>query len=176
MLVRNGSGCRWTSSPRLATVTRELIEQVLQTEMRDIGIELVIVNQPARVMFGEALRKRSFKGTALFMSVPPLDWVPYSSFDSRAIPTRADNWMGTNYAGLSDPVLDQALDEARATLDPAVRSAAWNRILMRVSEDVPEIPLFFSTRATIVPNWLTGVVSDTQYGVPTRWIEDWRIR
>jgi peptide/nickel transport system substrate-binding protein len=156
--------------------TRELVEQVLQTEMKAIGIELVMNNQPARVMFGESLRKRTFTGLALYMAVPPLDWVPYYNFSSEGIPSEDNNWTGTNFTGLHDPAMDAALTEAREALDPVARHAAWSKILTLASEDMPEIDLYFATRATVTPKWLTGVVSSTRYGNPTGWIEDWQAK
>jgi peptide/nickel transport system substrate-binding protein len=62
--------------------TRELIEQVLQSEMKAIGIELVIRNEPARVMFGQSLRMRGFTGLVEYQSDQPLDYVPYYSLHS----------------------------------------------------------------------------------------------
>jgi peptide/nickel transport system substrate-binding protein len=54
--------------------TRELVEQVLQTEFRAVGIELVVKNVPARVMFGETLRKREFTGLVMFQA--DRRWIP----------------------------------------------------------------------------------------------------
>src|SRR5262249_18417820 len=55
--------------------TRELLEQVMQSEWRDIGIEVHLRNQPARVLFGETLRKRTFE-LALFGWVSAPETVP----------------------------------------------------------------------------------------------------
>ena len=41
--------------------TRELVEQVLQSQWRKIGVEIRIRNEPARVLFGETLRHRRFR-------------------------------------------------------------------------------------------------------------------
>ncbi|MEL0013156.1 MAG: peptide ABC transporter substrate-binding protein, partial [Alphaproteobacteria bacterium] len=45
---------------------RELVEQVIQSNYRDIGVDLRIRNQPARVLFGQTIRKREFGALAMF--------------------------------------------------------------------------------------------------------------
>jgi peptide/nickel transport system substrate-binding protein len=65
---------------------RELVAQVLQSQMKAVGVELVMKNEPARVMFGETLRKRSFKGIVQFQSDPAPDAVPYTAFDFFSVP------------------------------------------------------------------------------------------
>lgn len=152
---------------------RELVQQVLQTQYKAIGIEIVVKNEPARVMFGESLRKRSYKGAVMFMSDPPMDYVPIYVFHSEWIPTAANNWTGQNYMGFRNPGMDEALDAAWAELDPARRKALWKRILDIAAEEVPEVNLFFGAQAIVTPKWITGVVQHERFGSPTTWIEDW---
>jgi peptide/nickel transport system substrate-binding protein len=155
---------------------RELIELVIQSELKAVGIELRIRNEPARSMFGETLRKRHFDGFVEFQSDQPQDWVPYLTFGSEWVPSAANNWAGTNYMDFRDPEMDRALDAARAALDPAQRAVQWKRIIDIAAEALPEIDLFYPTNATVTPKWLTGVVDPVRYGPSTTWIEDWRVR
>ena len=46
--------------------TRELVEQVLQSQWRRLGIDVRIRNEPARVFFGQTLDERRFTGLAMF--------------------------------------------------------------------------------------------------------------
>ena len=155
---------------------RELVQQVLQTEFKAVGIELVVKNTPPRVFFGETVRKRDFKGMVMFQSDPPLDWVPAAYFHSRFIPSAENNWSGINYSGLANPDLDAALDAAVAELDPAKRKALWKTILDITADEQAEIDLYFATSAVLTPKWLTGVRNTERFGVPTLWLEDWRAR
>ena len=41
--------------------TRELVEQVLQSQWRKIGVDVKLKNEPARVLFGETMRHRRFE-------------------------------------------------------------------------------------------------------------------
>ena len=155
---------------------RELIEQVLQTQLKAIGIEIVIKNEPARVMFGETLRQRKFKGLVQFQTDAQLDTVPYIYYHSSQIPTEQNSWTGLNYMGYKNPEMDNALMEAWKALDPNVRKIAWKKILDITAQDLPEIYLFFPTGAVLTPKWMTGVVNPARWGLVTLWIEQWHAK
>ena len=153
---------------------RELVQQVLQTEFKAVGIELVVKNTPPRVFFGETVRKRDFKGMVMFQSDPPMDWVPVPYFHSTYIPRAENNWSGINYSGLANPTLDAALDAAQGELDPVKRKALWKTILDITADEQAEIDLYFATSAVLTPKWLTGVRNPERFGVVTLWVEDWQ--
>ena len=155
---------------------RELVEQVIQTQLKALGIEIVIKNEPARLLFGETLRRRQFKGLVEFQTDAPLDSVPYIYYHSDQIPSEKNNWTGLNYMGYRNPAMDAALMDAWAALDPTVRRAAWKRILDIAADDLPEIFLYFPTVAFISPKWLTGLVNEKRWGLFTLWVEDWRVK
>jgi peptide/nickel transport system substrate-binding protein len=66
-VCRNGAGERL--SVAFATTAgnrqRELVQQVLQSAWRAVGIEVTIKNEPARTSFGETLKKRQYTGLAM---------------------------------------------------------------------------------------------------------------
>ena len=156
---------------------RELVEQVIQTQMKAIGIGVVIKNEPARVMFGETLRRRNFQGMVEFQSDRPLDSIPYYTFHSKWIPSESNNWSGQNYMGFRNQAMDEALDAALKELDPQRRLAHWKTILDVAAEELPEINLYFGASAVMVPKTLTGVIHQgpqDRWGNSTIWIEEWQ--
>ena len=155
---------------------RELVEQVIQTQLKALGIEVVIANEPARVMFGESLRKRTFKGLVLYQADHAIDSVPYNFFHSTYIPRAENSWTGTNYVGLNNPEMDKALTDAWAALDPVPRKAAFKRILDVAAEELPILPLYFPTTVVVTPKWMTGMVNPHRWGSAALWIEDWRAK
>jgi peptide/nickel transport system substrate-binding protein len=154
----------------------DLLEQVLQSQLKAIGIELVINNVPTRVLIGDTLRYRKYRGMALLSYTPPPDWVPYARFHSSQIPTEANNWIGSDTFGINNPTLDAALVAANAALDPVERKKQWKIILGVLAEELPVIPLFVLTSPIVAPTWLAGVVPAPLPGLSTGWIEDWRVK
>jgi peptide/nickel transport system substrate-binding protein len=177
-ILRSPSGARF-SIPIVTTAgnaTRELMEQVMQTQLRQVGIELTIANVAARTLFGETLRQRNFSGLVLYQFGLAPGAVPFEQFHSHAIPTAANGYRGLNYPGLADPAMDSALEAATADLSQAGLTGAWTRIQGAYAADLPSLPLLDATKAFIVPKWLTGVAPPRETGMMTLWIEDWRPR
>jgi peptide/nickel transport system substrate-binding protein len=155
---------------------RELVGQVLQTQMKAVGVELVIKNEPARVMFGESLRKRSFSGLVEYDGGAGIDALPIDMYSTRYIPSAENAWAGRNYGGYRSDAMDAALLAARAELDPVARRQRWRRVLEIYADDVPSIPLFFAATAVITPKWLQNLNRADRVGYFTGWIEEWRPR
>lgn len=154
----------------------DLLEQVLQSQLKAIGIELVINNVPTRVLIGDVLRYRKYRGLALLSYTPPPDWVPYARFHSSQIPSENNNWIGSDTFGINNPTLDAALVAANSALDPVARKAEWKTILGVLAEELPVIPLYVLTSPIVAPPWLTGVVPAPMPGLSTNWIENWRVK
>ncbi len=78
-----------TLSLELATTagnrSRELVEQVLQSQWKAIGIDIRIHNEPARVLFGETLSHRRFDLAMYAWSSAPEN-APRSIFRSNEVP------------------------------------------------------------------------------------------
>lgn len=153
--------------------TRELLEQVMQSQWRDIGVEVHLRNQPARVLFGEILRKRAFE-LALFGWVSAPENVPRSELNSGEIPTAANGYQGQNDTGYRNPEMDKLMDEIEITLDRGAREQLWHRLQRIYAETLPDLPLFFRADSYVLPKWLAGVTPTGHLNVSTLWIEDWR--
>jgi peptide/nickel transport system substrate-binding protein len=155
---------------------RELVEEVLQSEFRAIGVELTIQNQTARTMFGDTLRYRKFTGMVMYQRVPAPDQVPDTFLGTSGIPAQANNFTGTNYVGFSDPAMDAALRDAVGELDVTRRLADWKRIEAIANDQLPVLPLFFATKVFIQPKWMDGLLPARQQENSTNWVEYWHPR
>lgn len=154
--------------------TRELVEQVLQSQWRRLGIDVRIRNEPARVFFGETTSKRRFTGMAMFAWISAPENVPRTTLHSEEIPTEANGWSGQNYTGFRNAEMDQLIDELERELDRDQRRAMWERLQQIYAEELPALPLYFRSDVHIWPLWLAGIEpTGHQYG-STLWVERWR--
>jgi peptide/nickel transport system substrate-binding protein len=174
----NGSGTRLTLE--LMTTSgnrsRELVQQVLQSQWRDVGIEIRIRNEPARVFFGETVTKRKFTGLAMFAWLSAPESVPRLTLHSAHITTAQNNWSGQNYTSYTNPVVDKLLDDIETELDKEKRRTLWAKLQKIYAEDLPVIPLFFRADTFIIPKYLTGIRPTGHQDPTTLWIEHWRIK
>ena len=153
--------------------TRELVQQVLQSMWREAGIEVRIRNEPARVFFGETVRKRKFSAMAMFAWLSAPESVPRTTLHSEEIPSEANNWSGQNNTGYKNPEMDGLIDAIEIELDRDKRKALWQRLQKLYTEDLPVIPLYWRANSYILPKWLAGVRPTGHLGTTTLWVEEW---
>ncbi len=156
--------------------TRELIQQIVQGQWRQIGIDARILNQPARVFFGTTVTQRKFDGVALFAWVSAPESVPRTTLHSSFIPTAANNWSGQNTTGFKNAEADTLIDRIERELDREKRRALWHRLQVLYAEELPALPLFFRADGYVLPHWLDGVVPTGHQYSTTLWIEQWRVK
>lgn len=153
---------------------RELVQQVAQSQFKDIGVEVVIKNDPPRTFLGQTMKERRFTGLAILTSVFSPEYLPTRLLRSDSIPTQANGFAGSNFSGFKNAEMDRLMDAVSAELDPAVRKGYWKQMNAIYAEELPALPLYFGADAYAIPKWLSGV-QPTGHGAPTtKWIEHWR--
>ena len=153
--------------------TRELVQQVLQSNWQRLGIEVTIRNEPARVFFGETTAQRKFTGLAMFAWISSPENVPRSTLHSEEIPSEANGWAGQNYTGFKSEVVDALLDKIERELDPEAREAMWHELQGIYAEELPAIPLYFRADSHIWPTWLKGIEPTGHMDSSAMSVEHW---
>jgi peptide/nickel transport system substrate-binding protein len=152
---------------------RELVAQVIQSQLRQVGVEVRIKAEPPRI-FSESLNRRQFTGLAMYAWVEQPEGVPRSTLHSEEIPSAANGWSGQNYPGYRSADMDKALDAAERELDSTKRRALFADIQRIHADDLPVLPLFFRVDPFVIPKALKGVVPTGHLNSSTLWIEQWR--
>ncbi len=155
--------------------SRELVEQVLQSQWRDIGIDVRIRNEPARVFFGETVTRRKYRALAMYAWMSAPESVPRSTLHSTEIPAADNGFSGQNYTGYANPEMDRLLDAIETELDRDKRKTLWRALQHLYARDLPVIPLYFRADAYILPTWLKGVKPTGHQYPSTLWIEEWSV-
>lgn len=154
--------------------TRELVEQIVQSQWRAAGVDLRIKNEPARVFFGDTVRMRRFSAMALFAWVSSPENMPRTILRSDEIPTAANNYAGQNYTGFKNAEADKLIDAIELELNKDARRTLWYRLQAIYAEELPALPLFVRSDAFIMPPWLQGVEPTGHQYPSTLWVETWR--
>ncbi|TXL71272.1 peptide ABC transporter substrate-binding protein [Vineibacter terrae] len=153
---------------------RELIQQVLQSQWKQIGIDVRLKVEPPRVFFGDTVNKRAYSGLAMYAWVSAPQSVPRTTLHSQEIPSQANNWSGQNSGGYKNPEMDRLLDAMEVELDVARRKALFGEMQRIYTEDLPVLPLYFRSDVFVLPKALKGVRPTGHLNVSTLWVEDWR--
>lgn len=152
---------------------RELVEQVIQSNLREVGVDLRIRNQPARVLFGQTIRQREFSAMAMFAWFSTPENIPRTTLHSSMIPTAENGWSGQNYTGFANPVMDEAIDRVEVECGAEAQARHWTTIQQTYAEELPVLPLYFRANAFVMPRWLSGVTPTGHQYPSTLWIENW---
>ena len=153
--------------------SRELTEQVLQSQWKAACVELVIHNEPARTLFGETIKKRRFTGMAMYAWSSVVNESPRKTLHSEQIPTEANNWGGANYPAVSNKALDADIEAAERALDPAQRRVIWADMQRIYADNLWVLPLFFRAEAYVLPKWLHGLTPTGHGDFSPLWAEAW---
>jgi peptide/nickel transport system substrate-binding protein len=156
--------------------TRELVEQVLQSQWKAIGVDVRIKNEPARVLFGQTVTERKFPGLVMYAWYSAPESVPRSTLHSAHIPHKDNNFAGQNYTGFRNAEMDDLLEAIEIELDRAKRAELWHRLQEIYVDELPVIPLYFRADPFILPKWLTGLVPTGHQDLSPLWVENWQFQ
>ncbi|WP_439612139.1 peptide ABC transporter substrate-binding protein [Reyranella sp.] len=152
---------------------RELVAQVIQSQLRQVGIEVRLKAETPRIFF-DAMGKRTYSGLGMYAWVQRPEGVPRSSLHSKEIPSTDNGWSGQNYPGYANPEMDKVLDAAERELDVVKRRALFAEIQKLAADDLPSLPLFFRVDPFVIPKPLKGVTPTGTLNSSTLWVEQWR--
>jgi peptide/nickel transport system substrate-binding protein len=172
---QNAKGDRLSLELAFASGNRlgEQLAQVIQSQLRQVGIELRLKAAPARIYF-DALTRRNFDSLAMYAWITRPQNVPRTTLHSTEIPTAQNAWSGQNYPGYANPEMDKVLDAAERELDEGKRRALFADIQRLYADDLPVLPMYFRVDAFVIPRPLKGVRPTGHQFSSTLWIEQWR--
>jgi peptide/nickel transport system substrate-binding protein len=155
--------------------SRELVEQVLQSQWRAAGIDIRIRNEPARVFFGRTVTERKFTAMAMYAWISAPESVPRTTLHSGHIPTPENNFAGQNYTGFKNAEMDKILETIETELNRDKRRQLWHRLQTIYATELPVLPLYFRANPFILPKWLKGVTPTGHQHPTTLWAEHWTV-
>ena len=165
-----------TLSTTAGNKNREVIQQALQSDWKKLGIDIVIKNEPARVLFGSTMRERQFTGGVMYAWLSSPANIPKTTLHSSMIPSADNNYAGQNYAAYKSAEMDKLIDDLDITCAPDENKALWQSLQKRYADDLPALPLYYRADAFFVPAWLHGVEPTGHLNPSTLWSEYWSIQ
>jgi peptide/nickel transport system substrate-binding protein len=159
--------------------TREQTQQVIEEQLRAVGIELAIRNAPAGTLSSWANNGAVARGSFDIFELGRGTGVDAQStlvgeYSSAGIPSE-QNQAGTNYTRVIDPEIDRALNASASTLDDAARVAAYRTVATRVDADKANIVLYLRPTIDVLKTYIHGHASPNVWDNFTWDIENWRL-
>lgn len=155
--------------------TREMVQVYLQNQWKQIGIDVTIKNEPARVFFAETTHKRNFPAFAHFAWVSSPEASPRSNLHSSQIPSAKNSWSGQNYPGWKNAEVDKALDQLDIEFNPQKRKDLIYQVLKAYTAELPVLPLYYRSDISVIPANLKGFEPTGHQFSETNKIENWSL-
>jgi peptide/nickel transport system substrate-binding protein len=137
--VKDGARLSFENACTAGNKQREQIQQLLQQQWRQIGVEMKINNKPAAVLFGDFYRMSKFETIVIGMGMGS---DPEHSFrlHSKYIPAKGG--LGRNSIAYENPEVDRLLDAGVRDLDREKRKKAYFRLQEVLADEVPYLPIY----------------------------------
>jgi peptide/nickel transport system substrate-binding protein len=128
---------------------RETQEQLIQAQLKPVGVDIKIANADNRELFGEWLPKGNF-------DIANFGWVgnPFAVSSSQDLYRTGG---GGNYGQYSSDKVDQLFNQAVRETDEAASAELGNQIDQQLTADMATIPLYAKPTYLAVRNSFTGV-------------------
>ncbi len=173
--TKDGKKLSFTLMTTAGNKTRELVQVYLQNKWKQVGIDVVSKNEPARVFFGETTKKRAFDSMALFAWVSSPENSPKSTYTSKNIPTAKNGWSGQNYMGWSNKKVDEILENLDIEFKHEKRVEMIHEVLKYYTDEVPVLPLYYRSDVAVVPAQMKGHRLTGHQFPETNEIEKWSL-
>lgn len=151
---------------------RETVQTFLLNQWKAVGVDVQIKNEPARVLFGESMKKRQFT-MAMYAWQSAPEAAPGIQFHSNQIPTEKNGWSGQNTTSWNNKRVDEICEKIEGEFSLAKRKALAAELLKLYTDEVPVIPLFYRSDIAVNPKTLKNFrLTGSQYA-ETNAAETW---
>jgi peptide/nickel transport system substrate-binding protein len=154
IFTKNGKKLVLNYSTTANTAWRQEDEDILQQELKAIGIQINIVNYPGSTFFGTFLPQGVVGkyDLAEFENSYTYDADDSSAFACNQIPTAANNYGGGNYSFYCNPQLDKLFPQETSSYDAATRQQVFNQIHQIYLTQFPFVTLYAPVDIAVVKN------------------------
>lgn len=162
-----GANTSITFSTTSGEALRENLQQIVQQQLGEIGIDVSIDNSSASTFFGEALPGGNFQaGEWAWIATP--EPVITTLFSANQLPPD-----GQNYYRYENQEATEAMEQADSTIDEQERAELLQTAQEQMAEDVPLIPIYQRPVTYAYDESLDGPVVNGTLAGPFWNLGDW---
>lgn len=174
-ICANGAPLRFTFRTTAGNLSRERVQQLIQSQWAQIGVEAIIKNETPRILFGDTLQKRDFDGAVMFAWLSAPRNIPKTTLHSDMIPAQENGWSGQNFSGHDQQEIDNLLNAMETTCEPEENQALWDELQSYYADNLPAIPLYFRAETHFVPTALQGHQPTGHQFPSSLWSQNWSL-
>lgn len=147
---KEGKKLSFSLSLDTGSKVNETFASIIQSQWKDIGVDLQVKPEVARYLFTEIIPKRKFDlGMYAWISFPENS--QKAILNSKNIPSEKNTWTGQNFTGFKNKAVDKLADEYEYEFDPEKRKKINSQLLKHYTQEVMVIPLYFRGENAVIP-------------------------
>lgn len=154
---------------------RETVQTLMKDQWKAVGVDIVIKNEPARVLIADTLQKREFDSMILYYWTSAPENSRHAMFHSSQIPSKKNGFAGMNYPGWNSKKADDLLVKFESDFDQKSRIDLTRKLMKEYTEDLPVLPLFYRSDIAVIPKNLKGFIITGHYYNEMYTIENWNL-
>ncbi len=149
---------------------RETLQEIVQQQLKDVGITIQINNESATTYFSKTTVEGNFQmGEWAWLATP--DPSLTALFSANQIPPK-----GENYYRYKNEQVTQWLEESDQTLDENQRAQLLRQAQEQMAEDLPVYPMYQRPQYTAFSENLTGVEPNPSLAGPYWNMGEWSLQ
>ncbi len=159
---------------------RKQTAQLIQADLKKVGIQLDLDFVPARAYFGQnppgPLHGRNFQ-LGMYTWLASFDPAASDLYFSKQTPTKDNGWGGNNFPGYkgADSLLQKADQDADTVVNEKQRIKVYGDVLKQWTTDLPVFPLFLRVSPMVARKELVNW-RPTKTSAPETWnIYQWEL-
>ncbi|MCC4313733.1 ABC transporter substrate-binding protein [Streptomyces malaysiensis] len=171
--AKNGKEAAFTVTSLAGNQSRELTEQILQSQLAKAGFRVKIKNSTPANIFGKLAPAGDFQLGLWNITDSFPNPTLSATFSSTAIPSAANNQSGINFMRIRVPGLDPVLERVDTELDDTARIKESHRAEKLIADDVPSLPLSAVPNVLVTGKRVGGPLSINPVEGPWWNLEEW---
>ncbi|MBL1119380.1 peptide ABC transporter substrate-binding protein [Streptomyces sp. 110] len=173
--AKNGKKAEFTITSLAGNKSRELTEQILQSQLAKAGFKMTIKNTTPANIFGKLAPAGDFQ-VGLWNIVDSFPNPTLSaSFSSTAIPSSANNQSGINFMRIRVQGLDPVMERVDNELNETARIRESRRAEKLIADSVPSLPLAAVPNVLVTGQRVGGPLSVNPVDGPWWNLEEWGV-
>ncbi len=174
ILVKDGQRFSFTLETTAGNKMREQYTQIIQANLKAVGIEVNLKFTPAQQFFGSEgpLYRRTFE-TGVFFGVAGDDPGGLELWTCKNIPKPENNYSGQNIPGWCNSQNDELLQKAFQTLSDQERLPLYLQQQEIFTDELPVLPLFYRLNVAAARADLQNFKPTPTQTPPTWNVEEW---
>ncbi|PTA67759.1 peptide ABC transporter substrate-binding protein [Deinococcus arcticus] len=146
ILQKGGKKLSLNFGTTAGNTVRERVQQILQAQWKQVGVQVNIQNYPSSVFFGPDFLSKGQEGKwdlAMYAWTGNPIFEEGNLFKGEGIPTAANGYAGQNNAGWNNAEYNRLHKQAQVEFNLADRIKLFDRMQAIWNSEVPALPLYY---------------------------------